>query len=212
MTEVEELVISVLPKIARIGRSGSAARINHKYFPFPNEFGVFWKRWPEILAGWNKSELEFLIRGFVIMEKEFPEYGFGSIPPTSQIFHFYSGFADSDERELLQDWILSNTINSYLPFGTNNYGAKSMLELNERLAQKRERKLINKIRDDAREQEAYIRRSADATQKLIKALHRRDEKVVIALMAKGADPEFAGPDGKSARDLAKELGLSHLLG
>lgn len=62
-----------------------------------------------------------------------------------------------------------------------------------------------------RQREVKARKSVDATHKLFGALHRHDEKAVLALLAQGADIHASNDQGQTASEYARSLGLQHLM-
>jgi hypothetical protein len=73
-------------------------------------------------------ELAALVRALTIAEVVLDGWTAGSVSPVIWTFRvFQSKFAD--QADVLADWVLSRTINEYLPYGTYNFGERSRSEL-----------------------------------------------------------------------------------
>ena len=111
----------------------------------------------------------------------------------------------------MADWILANSVNDYCPYGTNNHGAKSLAELSFIKNTISDKKLKTKESEKERERSAKNKRAQDATLRLPKSIERKDYNAIRSLLAKGADPDYLMSDGRTSRDIAKNLGLLELL-
>ena len=137
--------------------------------------------------------------------------GFGSVPPVANIFRIYSARVDEKDRDDLAEWVLANTVNDYCPYGTNNYGARGLAELKEKGEASAARKRATAGHERARFEDARNQKSLQATARLPNALLRKDAMAVAALLAKGAETDALGASGKSAREVAKDLGIEEWL-
>jgi hypothetical protein len=206
MNAREEKILSALDNLVRLGRNNGELLGEVNGLPSPSAFGIFWQRWQEILGFWNPDDLQDLIKGFVYYEMLPPANGFGSVPPVPQIFSIYLSKVSREQSNSLADWILAHTVNEYCPYGTNNHGARSLKELEQINKQRNQKKLEMFSREQERENHAKAKRAHDATLRLPKAVKRNDINAVVALIAKGANPDSVGDDGLTARQIAKELG------
>ena len=59
---------------------------------------------------------------------------------------------------------------------------------------------------EARQRKAHL-----ATERLEKAVVRGDRKAVLALLDRGADPDFRGASGRLPIEVARELGHSEII-
>lgn len=209
MNALEKSIYATLPTLVELGKRHG--RNEPGRLPRALAYGVFWHRWEEVLSEWSAEEISNLIKGFVYFEKLSPSNGFGSVAPTPQIFSVYSSRVRAIEIDALADWVLGNTVNEYCPFGTHNHGAKSLKELALKNYQIMQSKLETQSRETARECESKAKRAHDATLRLPRALERNDVKAVIALISKGANPDYFLADGSTARQIAKDLGRDNLL-
>ncbi len=208
MNEKENKIYSTLPKLVELGIS--EGKVNLGLMPGADEFGVFGHKWAEVLAEWNAADVLNLIKGFTYFEKISHSNGFGSVPPVPQIFTVYcekKGVLTADE---MADWILANSVNDYCPYGTNNHGAKSLAELSLIKNTISDKKLKTKESEKERERSAKNKRAQDATLRLPKSIERKDYNAIRSLLAKGADPDYLMSDGRTSRDIAKNLGLLEL--
>jgi hypothetical protein len=178
--------------------------------PNPWDFGVLWQQWDSVVIGWKAEQVVNLIKGLTYFESMF-DSGFGSVPPAANLFRIYAPMVDAEERNRLADWILANTVNDYMPYGTNNHGARSLDELKKMEDARAVRKQGSAAREQTRFEDARNLRSIKATEKLPNALRRKDSKAVNALLAKGAEADALGASGKSAREVAKDLGIEEWL-
>ena len=103
--------------------------------------------------------------------------------------------------------ILANTINDYVPYGTSNFGARSLAQLDAKKSALAARKQATADSERIRMESAKNARTLAATQKLPNALKRKDAAAVAALIAKGADPDAPSPSGNTSREVAKEFGI-----
>lgn len=206
----EDSVLSTLPKLAALGKTHQLKDIDFNSLPRPSDYGVFWKKWDKVLADWSTEDLCNLIKGLVFIEKLAPSYGFGSVPPVPQIFHFYSSKADATDQDVFANWILANTANDYCPFGTHNHGAKSLEELKQEKERSYQAKIANSDAEKERASEAKLKRAEEATQRLPRAIERKDLGAIAALVGKGADPDQVLADGRTARSIAISMGLENI--
>jgi hypothetical protein len=123
----ENKIYSALHKLVELRISEGKANLAE--MPRPLEFGVFWHKWDEVLAEWDVQDVLNLIKGFVYYERISLANRFASVPPMQQIFSIYCGKKGILTADDLADWILANSVNEYCPYGTNNHGAKTLVEL-----------------------------------------------------------------------------------
>jgi hypothetical protein len=209
VTEREKELYAALLVLVELGKQGG----ENIPSPFVRDrgFGAFWDKWDVILSAWNNENILNLARGLTLFERLSPAHCFGSVSPVPQIYSVYASRVSLAERDALADWILANTVNEYCPFGTFNRGAKSLKEYELKLQQSKDRKLATQQRETARERDAKAKRSEEASRHLPRAIERNDVLAVAGLIAKGANPDHLLPDGRTARQIAHELGRGDLL-
>jgi len=187
MNNREKLIYETLPKLVMLGRN---EHLDIGKLPAPFAYGVFERNWSAILSDWLLQDIFYLIKGFVFFERMKPENNFMSVPPIPEIFSFYALMSSQQESDLLADWVLGNTVNYLCPFGSQNFGAKSLVELSQIHRNRSEIKIELQKREAGIAQAAKERRAIAATRSLPKAIKRRDTLAVHALIKKGADPDF----------------------
>jgi hypothetical protein len=174
------------------------------------------KAWYSLLCGWepwqivaqelSETDLENLIRGYVLYSRARPTHSGGSCSPVIRLYWVFSKRFPHKSEELA-DWVFKHTTNHYEPLGTKiTYGAINLKEYNVRRAEhdrlanlKHEKYLLMK-------QEESIHKKETATQRIAAAVRRGDLKAVKALLDRGADFKRALPEGESLVVLAKNNG------
>ena len=155
--------------------------------------------WEEI-DSLEDSDILALIKVFTLMNKG------GSV---SSVIWLYK-ILESKYPSLCTDianWVLLNSNNMYEPFGTYNFGAKSFEEYQKNLANEHLRKANRYKEIEDNQIKAKNRSTKDATEKIFKAIARRDKKAIEALISKGADIYSVNSEGKTAFELAQEFGI-----
>ncbi len=205
-TPMEQRIIDLVPLLVELGRTADRSVIGDAEFPNSWDFGVLWKQWDRVVDGWEAAQVADLIKGLTYFERMF-DRSFGSVPPVANLFHIYASMVDANEQDRFADWVLRNTVNDYTPYGTSNHGARSLEELERKQDERFSRKRATAASEQARFEDARSQRSEQATERLPNALRRKDAKAVAALIAKGANLDAVGPSGKSAREIARDLGV-----
>jgi hypothetical protein len=203
-------IIDLIPFLVQLGRTADTSVIPASVLPNSLEFGVLWQKWDSVIHGWAANDVSDLIKGMTHFEKAF-KCGFGSVPPVAQLFSIYVSMVDASESHKLAEWILLNTVNDYVPYGTSNHGARSLLALQRINESLKARKQATANDERARFEDAQRNKVQQATERLPKALRRKDASAVAALIAKGADIHAISDAGQSAYEIAKELGVESLL-
>ena len=207
---MEQRIIDLVPLLLKLGRTEDPTVIPESKLPNAWDFGVLWQKWDRVVEDWDAVQIAELIKGLTYFEKVYRR-GFGSVPPVANIFRIYSARVDEKDRDDLAEWVLANTVNDYCPYGTNNYGARSLAELKEKGEASAARKRATAGHERARFEDARNQKSLQATERLPNALLRKDAMAVAALLAKGAETDALGASGKSAREVAKDLGIEEWL-
>jgi hypothetical protein len=210
LNSTEQRIIDLVPQLVELGRTADPSVIGDAILPEAWDFGFLWKKWDQVVAGWDAVQVRELIQGLTYFERMFNR-GFGSVPPVANLFRIYASMVESEERDRFADWILRNTVNDYTPYGTSNHGARSLDELHQKEDARSARKWATASNERARFEDAKSRKIQEASERLPNALRRKDAKAVAALIAKGADPDVVGASGQSARTIAAELGVSDWL-
>lgn len=151
--------------------------------------------WREVARGLSVTELELLIRGLILYNCARPGSSGGSVSPVIALYHEYGGRRPAGERKLVE-WIFAHRRSDYEPFGTMfDEGARTMDEFYARSFARHARGQQRRAAQNLRDEEARALRisleASEATRRLANAVRRGDEKAVVALLAKGADPTAA---------------------
>jgi hypothetical protein len=171
------------------------------YSPFMRTLPVAWKQVGNALS---ESDLLALIKAIVVAEKILSNWGAGSVSPAIWLFRIFEEKYPHGAGQLA-DWMLAHSNNGWLPYGSSNFGPKSLAEYKQHKREHDENKRSVAESEKARELAAKQRKAEAATVKLFGAVKRNDIKAVVALIEQGADPILQGPDGSSAAELAKSL-------
>jgi hypothetical protein len=133
-----------------------------------------WSEWGRIANTLSTQQLIALIRGLTVAEEVVLGNG-GSI---SGIIWTFRNLAarDYEESRVLADWILARSHNPYAPFGTQNFGARSMSEYEQSAS--RHARLIREglARDEAVEKRSAVEREIFKKQKVRAAQERRSSE------------------------------------
>ncbi len=165
--------------------------------------------WYAVAASLDDAQLIACIKALTALER-LPNFHAGSASPVIWLFRRLSERSQDDLTSVI-DWVLSHTDNPYLPFGSHNFGARSMEELQALSACSAERAKARHTAEEDRQQKAQARKAAEATHRLFGALRRHDEKAVAALLSQGADIHALNEQGQTAIEYARDLGLLHLV-
>lgn len=165
--------------------------------------------WTASASTLSRVELEALVRALTIAEVILDGWTAGSVSPVIWTFRvFQSKFAD--QADVLADWVLSRTANEYLPYGTYNFGARSLSQLSLFREASIERREAVRNKELQRQRDAQSRRAEKATRDLYGAIRRRDLEATTALLLKGANPRSPNEAGLTAFDLCCEIGASEI--
>jgi hypothetical protein len=211
-----ELSTELIEYLIKLGASGRYDECDDLAERFPNsQSGAFMRlapqAWYDIAGSLSASQLVALIKTLTVVERRIPRCRAGSVSPVIWLFRKLWE-RSSDDLSPLIDWVLSHTENPYLPFGSSNYGARSLAEYRELSDYVAQRAKDRRAAEEQRLLDAKKRKAAEATYNLFGALCRRDEKAVAALLLRGADIYAANEHGQTAIEFARSLGLAHLLG
>lgn len=166
--------------------------------------------WRELAAGLSEPELVACIRAITVVEK-MPGWQAGSVSPVIWLYKLLTQRAASKTCDAVADWVLLNTDNEFLPFGTSNYGAKSLSDLTARLTNARRKKELQQSLRSAERSLVADRKQEQATRRLFGALRRGDSLAIAALLGRGARIDLPNEDGITAMEYARSLGIDSVL-
>ena len=169
--------------------------------------------WHKVSATLSTPELIALIKAMSVAEGITDNFGGGSTTPGIWLFRQLVARTGEPNDELA-DWVLSHTNSRYLPWGSNNWGARSVKEYRMRVQQHEEKKTRKKNERIAAEEQARAAKqlaiARAATNNIWRAIARDDIKAVDALIAKGADLKVINGDGMSPLEYATLLGKTEI--
>jgi hypothetical protein len=158
--------------------------------------------WRQVADSLGTEDLVALIKCLSRAEQAFPGWGAGSVSPVIVLYNRLC-LLDGRRARQVADWVLSNTDNPYLPFGTHNLGAKSVDEYHRLAGLALERKTAGQRAEAERQELARQQKAAKATRALYGAVKRGDVQAVKALLVKGADSEAKDPEGVTIKELTE---------
>ncbi len=129
-----------------------------------------WSDWHVALEGRPVNDLINLVRGLTLTEKRNRWLG-GSVAGGIWVFQLVEK-KDPNAAELLADWVLGHTENSWMPFGGQNYGAGSLAQFRE-IQGNRDKIISNGI---ARDAEIEAEAKADREQQRIERQHVAEDR------------------------------------
>lgn len=109
-------IVESLASIDKVKHLGKLSYLNRKGRKF----------WKEVSTYLTREDLQALIKAITVLETQLQWSG-GSVAAVIWLYEIYKQ-SETDKNRELADWILSRTRNPYLPFGCNNFGARSYHE------------------------------------------------------------------------------------
>ena len=169
--------------------------------------------WHKVSATLSTPELIALIKAMSVAEGITDNFGGGSTTPGIWLFRQLVARTGEPNDELA-DWVLSHTNSRYLPWGSNNWGARSVKEYRMRVQQHEEKKVRKQNERLAAEAQAraakQLAMARAATNNIWRAIARGDIKAVEALIVKDADLKVINGDGMSPLEYATLLGKTEI--
>lgn len=204
--DVDRLIaIAMTDQIERLGQIVEA----DAYLRSVQPMNLGHERWMTLAAPLGPEQLVALIKALTLVEN-IPGVLGGSVSPVIWLCDLVGQHPAVDADELA-NWVLAHTKNPYLPFGSFNYGARSLRQLAQREQDSEHARRQRAEAEHRRHLEAKERRAVDATRNLFGAIRRADKPAIAALLAQGADPDAQNDRGQTARAYAQELGRGDLL-
>lgn len=199
-------VLQQLVELGRSGRDQVPPALANENKAWSLLLGVGREFWQGLGTDLPQSDLEAVIRGLVHYSRTGRPTG-GSVSPVIWLFARYAARFPESEPSLTR-WVVANRVNPYEPFGSViENQATSIGEYVLRRLSRGARARSNEAIEHERKAEAASRRADKATTRLVGAIKRGDVTAVAALLATGADPSKALPDG-SLVELAESHGRS----
>jgi hypothetical protein len=211
----EEISPTLLLRLVRAGNDPDVERALRESFP-ENErasdgsiMRLSPAPWTASASTLSRDELAALVRALTVAEVILDGWTAGSVSPVIWTFRVFQ-LKFADQADVLADWVLSRTVNQYLPYGRHNFGARSRSELSLLRKASEERRKAVHDKELQRQRDAQSRRTEKATRDLYGAIRRRDLKATTALLLKGANPRSPNEAGLTPFDLSREIGASEI--
>jgi hypothetical protein len=155
-----EIPAAVIHDLQRIGLEPLIAdTVIARLLPFDWINRLHWKDWDSVTKDMAHDQLVFLAKGLVRSEQVLKWSG-GSVAAAIWVFRmFQSRFPE--ESDPLAEWMLVNSDNAWVPFGTNRGSARSLPELESDRNEKR-------VRQRANEEDAELQRHLRQVRKSVR--------------------------------------------
>jgi hypothetical protein len=181
-------------------------------------FGVVRDNKEGFLSRFSKDEMVNIVKASTLLEMaDNNTFGFGSVHPAILIIWLIrQDFPE--ECDALDEWVINNSKNEYLPWGFQRGRLKSWSEVKQRDEERARKAAIQEKTDALARIEKRRVKEAKAGVEVIKAqrnifnaIRRKDLKAIEAMIAKGADLDKPNDEGKTPRAYAMELGDEKVL-
>ena len=111
-----------IQELINIGNTESFENLSEFVLKYPeHRYGQLMRQsyqfWYSIMETLTNNETISLIKSLTIAEKDIHGWKAGSVSPVVWLFRKLRERTKSDHKEL-SDWIINNTENSYLPYGS----------------------------------------------------------------------------------------------
>lgn len=192
---------SLLTKFINFGNTNDFSQINSLLSSQEQEKYSYIMRlrpdpWFDVADKLRREEIASLIKSLTLIESNYTGWKGGSVSPVILLFKKLVSIDQNFSNEIA-DWVLANTDNDYLPFGSFNFGGKSLVELEMLRKLSSERKSARYEAEKERQELARKRKAQKATLALTNAVKRNDVHAVKALIEKGADIHVKDSEGIS---------------
>ncbi|MBM4308409.1 MAG: hypothetical protein FJ115_16360 [Deltaproteobacteria bacterium] len=152
---------STLSKLIAIGRSleWDDPSLTSRLLEIKDDENInrlHWREWDSVTGTLSKDEIVSLLKGLVAAEEKLKWTG-GSVSAIIWVFRELER-RDTDLTTKIAEWILQHTSNPYVPFGTTNFGARSLDELQSYKAAWESRRAATGKAELKRQEEANVRR------------------------------------------------------
>lgn len=85
------------------------------------------QEWYEVARRLSCTDVVSLIRALTVAERDLPNFRCGSVSPVISLYRFLLDSSSEDFSDL-RGWVLANTQNPYLPFGSMRYQPATLAE------------------------------------------------------------------------------------
>ena len=177
------LTKEVLERLIAIGRSGAFDEFQQLLSDFPQaRSGQLMRQpfqeWYEVARRYSREEVMALVKALTVAERDLPDFCGGSVSPVIPLYHYLLDSTRDDFTEL-RDWVVANTQNHYLPFGSGRYRPASLSEYHRQVAEDEARR---RGREQAEEAALVSRRAArkkERDERQQAGLRRHDSRAAL---------------------------------
>ena len=174
-------------------------------------FGIVRDNKGKFLERFSKDEMVNIVRATILLEeKDRGTFNFGSVHPAILIIKLLRE-THPEECDELDTWVIENSTNSYLPWGTMRGLRKSFADLQETRAMQRANAAAEEERQEQEHAAKLERDKAKAQHNIYNAIRRKDVGAIETMIAKGVDLDKPNDESKSPRAYAEELGDEKVL-
>lgn len=131
------------------------AAIRDALRPFSDYARIGDRPWQKVAETLPSGEIELLFRALVLIDRE-PAWMSGSVAPAIAVFRVLQT-REMNAAESAAEWALRATTNPYIPFGSDNLGARSIADLGVRTEVNAQRKADRATAQEAAHVEATER-------------------------------------------------------
>ncbi|MHB0924733.1 MAG: ankyrin repeat domain-containing protein [Bellilinea sp.] len=212
---INEIPEILLHNLIEIGKSNDLSQLSslltvQEQHDFSYIMRLGQQSWLSVAETLSKEEIVALIKCFTIAERVYDVWKAGSVSPVIWLFKKLSSL-DLVTSNDIANWVLAHTENEYLPFGTLNLGAKSLVEYTQFKKLDSERKNARHETEMQRQELTRKHKAQKLTSALFGAVNRGDIQAVKALIQKGADISATDSKGISVIEYAYRNGNEKIL-
>lgn len=192
---------------------------------FLSVFGLVRDKKEEFCNRFRKDQMVNIVKATTLIEEfDRKTYLTGSVHPAILIIRLLRD-ESREECGKLDEWVIQNSSNDWLPWGKTRGWAKTFEELEglepggvemttrTNAAQEAEPQEQGYVSQQEQDMAAKLERDkAKAQHNIYNAIRRKDLKAIEAMIAKGADVDCPNDEGKTPRAYAEELGEEKVLG
>jgi hypothetical protein len=137
-SEIPTVVVDDLQRLGLEPLVADADTVKARLFPFDWINRLHWNEWNRVTGIMERDPSVYLARGLVRAEKMLGWSG-GSVAASIWVFRMVQR-RFPQEADALAEWMLANSDNPWVPFGTNRGDARSLAELEQHLEAKNARR------------------------------------------------------------------------
>jgi len=199
MDVIPNHVLKKLIALGEISKCDDAGR--HQLYdslrPFDSCGRTHANAWIAATDGFSLEELSSLARGLVVAEESMPGWNGGSVSGVIWIFRAYQKKAP-EKADALANWILENSTNPFVPYGSNRAGVKSIAEYEEFQQAKEQRRARLEKHSEAEQRCKEIREK-------VTRRHQQEKMTLQNAKAKARQALLTQLDNTSAKERLEHI-------